>query len=52
MRTIRGFFSDISTKTTIFNISGEYYNYFKNMLRLKKSDLIELFNYTDSLQYK
>ncbi|MBK2144077.1 16S rRNA methyltransferase, partial [Francisella tularensis subsp. holarctica] len=26
MRTIRGFFSDISTKTTIFNISGEYYN--------------------------
>lgn len=52
MRTIRGFFSDISTKTTIFNISGEYYNYFKNVLRLKKSDLIELLNNTDSLQYK
>ncbi|MBK2109732.1 16S rRNA (uracil(1498)-N(3))-methyltransferase [Francisella tularensis] len=52
MRTIRGFFSDISTKTTIFNISGEYYNYFKNVLRLKKSDLIELFNNNDSLQYK
>ena len=36
----------------VFNISGEYYNYFKNVLRLKKTDLIELFNNKDSLQYK
>ncbi|MDE5012671.1 16S rRNA methyltransferase, partial [Francisella tularensis subsp. holarctica] len=40
------------TKTTIYNISGEYYNYIKNMLLLKKSYMIELFNNTDSLQYK
>lgn len=52
MRTIRGFFADISTNSRKLNISGEYYNYFKNVLRLKKSDVIELFNNCDGLEYK
>lgn len=52
MRTIRGFFADISIQTTKLSITGEYYNYFKNVLRLKKSDFIELFNNDDGLQYK
>ncbi len=52
MRTIRGFFADISIQTTKLSITGEYYNYFKNVLRLKKSDFIELFNNNDGLQYK
>ncbi|AJI55147.1 RNA methyltransferase, RsmE family protein [Francisella philomiragia] len=52
MRTIRGFFADISTQTTKLSITGEYYNYFKNVLRLKKSDFIELFNNNDGFQYK
>ncbi|WP_432772825.1 16S rRNA (uracil(1498)-N(3))-methyltransferase [Francisella salimarina] len=52
MRTIRGFFAEISTKTMHISITGEYYNYFKNVLRLKKSDSVELFNNSDGLQYK
>lgn len=51
MRTIRGFFADISPQSKNLTISGEYYNYFKNVLRLKKADTIELFNNKDSLQY-
>ncbi|MED7788591.1 16S rRNA (uracil(1498)-N(3))-methyltransferase [Francisella sp. 19X1-34] len=52
MRTIRGFFAEISKNTKNLSISGEYYNYFKNVLRLKKNDLVELFNNSDSIQYK
>ncbi|QIV94902.1 16S rRNA (uracil(1498)-N(3))-methyltransferase [Allofrancisella frigidaquae] len=52
MRTIRGFFSDISNASTSLQITGEYYNYFKNVLRLKKNDFIELFNGYDSKQYR
>ncbi|AIT09041.1 16S rRNA methyltransferase [Candidatus Francisella endociliophora] len=52
MRTIRGFFAEISQENRNLAISGEYYNYFKNVLRLKKSDTIELFNNKDGLQYK
>ena len=46
------FFSDISQVTKKTNISGEYYNYFKNVLRLKKYDIIELFNNVDGIQYQ
>ena len=52
MRTIRGFFAEISNNTKNLSISGEYYNYFKNVLRLKKNDIVELFNDLDGLQYK
>ncbi|MED7819253.1 MULTISPECIES: 16S rRNA (uracil(1498)-N(3))-methyltransferase [unclassified Francisella] len=52
MRTIRGFFTEISNDTKNLSISGEYYNYFKNVLRLKKNDLVELFNSLDGNQYK
>ncbi|API86474.1 16S rRNA (uracil(1498)-N(3))-methyltransferase [Francisella uliginis] len=52
MRTIRGFFAKISNNTKNLSISGEYYNYFKNVLRLKKNDIVELFNDLDGLQYK
>ncbi|AJC48864.1 16S rRNA (uracil(1498)-N(3))-methyltransferase [Allofrancisella guangzhouensis] len=52
MRTIRGFFSGISSSLDNIQITGEYYNYFKNVLRLKKDDFIELFNNHDSKQYK
>ncbi|QIW09846.1 16S rRNA (uracil(1498)-N(3))-methyltransferase [Francisella sp. LA112445] len=52
MRTIRGFFAEISQNTKNLSISGEYYNYFKNVLRLKKNDIVELFNNLDSVQYQ
>lgn len=52
MRTIRGFFAEISQQSSKIDITGEYYNYFKNVLRLKKSDTIELFNNADGLQYE
>lgn len=52
MRTIRGFFAEISNNTKNLSISGEYYNYFKNVLRLKKNDTVELFNNSDGTQYK
>ncbi|MFC4891449.1 16S rRNA (uracil(1498)-N(3))-methyltransferase [Pseudofrancisella aestuarii] len=51
MRTIRGFFPEINKSLIETEISGEYYNYFKNVLRLKKGDLINLFNNKDSLEY-
>ncbi|ASG67545.1 ribosomal RNA small subunit methyltransferase E [Francisella halioticida] len=52
MRTIRGFFVEILDNTKKLSISGEYYNYFKNVLRLKKNDIVELFNNLDGIQYK
>ena len=52
MRTIRGFFPDISDNTKDIAITGEYYNYFKNVLRLKKNDCITLFNNRDSKEYQ
>ncbi|GAB4223569.1 MAG: 16S rRNA (uracil(1498)-N(3))-methyltransferase [Francisella sp.] len=52
MRTIRGFFADINIHTERCCITGEYYNYFKNVLRLKNNDFIELFNNKDGLEYK
>ncbi|WP_150466507.1 16S rRNA (uracil(1498)-N(3))-methyltransferase [Francisella sp. SYW-9] len=52
MRTIRGFFAEISQNTKNLSISGEYYNYFKNVLRLKKNDIVELFNNSDGIQYQ
>lgn len=51
MRTIRGFFPEINKSLIETEISGEYYNYFKNVLRLKKGDQINLFNSKDSLEY-
>jgi 16S rRNA (uracil1498-N3)-methyltransferase len=51
MRTIRAFFADISESTPNVAITGEYYNYFKNVLRLKKNDNIVLFNNLDGLEY-
>lgn len=51
MRTIRAFFANINSQMPKASIPGEYYNYFKNVLRLKKSDTIELFNNNDGFQY-
>ena len=51
MRTIRAFFTDISDSVPSIAITGEYYNYFKNVLRLKKNDSIALFNNLDGLEY-
>lgn len=51
MRTIRAFFDDISDSVPSVAITGEYYNYFKNVLRLKKNDSIVLFNNLDGLEY-
>lgn len=51
MRTIRAFFTDIHDEISTISITGEYFNYFKNVLRLKKSDTIELFNNKDNFQY-
>ncbi len=51
MRTIRAFFADISSSTQNVSVTGEYYNYFKNVLRLKKNDSIVLFNNLDGLEY-
>ena len=51
MRTIRAFFADISNSVSSVSITGDYYNYFKNVLRLKKNDSIVLFNNSDGLEY-
>ena len=51
MRTIRAFFAYISDSVPSVAITGEYYNYFKNVLRLKKNDSIVLFNNLDGLEY-
>ena len=51
MRTIRAFFADISNSVSSVSMTGDYYNYFKNVLRLKKNDSIVLFNNSDGLEY-
>jgi 16S rRNA (uracil1498-N3)-methyltransferase len=52
MRTIRAYFENIDKNSTNISITDDYYNYFKNVLRLKKNDIVELFNNNDSRQYK
>ena len=51
MRTIRAFFANINDTLPTVTITDEYYNYFKNVLRLKKSDAIVLFNNIDGFEY-
>jgi 16S rRNA (uracil1498-N3)-methyltransferase len=51
MRTIRAFFADISSTMSEVAITNDHYNYFKNVLRLKKNDNIVLFNNLDGLEY-
>mgnify|MGYP000035325248 CR=1 FL=1 len=51
MRTIRGFMPDIEKSSQELKITGEYHNYFKNVLRLKVGEIISVFNDKDSLEY-
>lgn len=52
MRHIRGYLESINTTSTIINITGDLYNHLKNVLRLKISDRVTLFNNIDGCDYK